>query len=220
MDSVIQAYDDETAAVICEPIQSIGGVLQAPPSFYQDLANFCKEKGILLIFDEVQTGVGRTGYFWAAQLFKVTPDIITSAKGLATGLPIAAVLINHSVSEKLDLSDHASTFGGGPIPCAAGFAVVSTISSDGFLAEVLKKSDYLQAQLRSLPHVREVRGEGFLLGFELDQAFPDFLNSVLANGLITGGASHKNTYRLTPPLTISTDDIDECIRILDSILSQ
>lgn len=219
MDSVRAAYDDDTAAVICESIQSIGGVHYAEPEFYQELERFCEEKGILLIFDEVQTGIGRTGHFWAAQAFGVSPDIITSAKGIANGLPLSAVIFKQSVAAQLDLSDHATTFGGGPVPCAAGLAVVQTVHDEAFLKDVREKSELFQSKLRALPHVTSVRGQGFLLAFELEKTIPDLVTQLLENGLIIGGSAQENTYRLTPSLTITREEIDQAITILSAILS-
>ena len=218
MNSVRAEYDDDTAAVICESIQSIGGVHFAEPEFYQELERFCAEKGMLLIFDEVQTGIGRTGYFWAAQGFGVSPDIITSAKGIANGLPLSAVIFKQSVAAQLTLSDHATTFGGGPVPCAAGLAVVQTVHDESFLKDVREKSELLQSKLRALPHVTSVRGQGFLLAFELEEAIPDLVTHLLENGLIIGGSAQKNTYRLTPPLTLSREEIDQAITILSTVL--
>lgn len=221
IDSVKKAYTKETAAVICESIQSIGGINMAPKTFYKELAKFCKTKGILLIFDEVQTGIGRTGEnFWFAQTLGVSPDIITSAKGIASGVPLSAVIAKKSIAEKIEMFDHATTFGGGPIPCAAGVAVIDTILKPGFLKGVRGKSALLKAKIAKLPQVKKVLGEGLLLGIEFEKEVPNLVKNCLKKGLIIGPSSKKNVYRITPPLNISKKEINEFMKIFKTTLNK
>ncbi|OGJ42460.1 hypothetical protein A2974_03115, partial [Candidatus Peregrinibacteria bacterium RIFCSPLOWO2_01_FULL_48_20] len=147
------AITEETAAVIVEPIQSIGGVNMAEASFYQALEAECRKKGALLIFDEVQTGLGRTGTMWFAQYLGVTPDIITTAKGIAGGLPLSVVLVSTEVAAKIKVGDHATTFGGGPVVCAAGNAVMDILSQAGFLDAVMQKEQMIRDGLARFPEV-------------------------------------------------------------------
>ena len=219
MKSVEMISTDDVAAVICEPIQSVGGVNMAEKSFYVELAEYCKKHEILLIFDEVQTGMGRTGDFWFAQSVSVSPDIITTAKGLASGLPLSAVIVKKDVAEKVEVFDHATTFGGGPVACAAGLATVEIISTLGFLAEIKENSKYLKEKLESVVQVESVFGQGFLLGFELEEEVLKLVQQCLDAGIIIGSSTKKGVYRLTPPINVSKKEIDEFIDILENVLS-
>lgn len=217
--SVIEAYDEDTAAVICEPIQSVGGMNIAPVSFYQELEQFCKQKNILLIIDEVQTGIGRTGSFWYSEQLGIQPDMITSAKALASGLPLSAVIIHESVSKYIEVGDQATTFGGGPLPCAAGIATAQSILEPRFLEEVTKKSEYLKEQLLQMDCVNSIHGAGLLMGIELTHEIPDIVKKCLEVGLIIGGSMKKNVLRIMPPLNVSYGEIDEFLSIFKNTVS-
>lgn len=219
MQSVIEAWTPDTAAVICEPIQSIGGMNQASPAFYQALEAFCDEKNMLLIFDEVQTGLGRTGSFWFAQSVGVTPDILTTAKGLGGGLPISAVLVKEEISEKIKVGDLATTFGGGPVPCAAGLATLNVVLQPGFIDAVSEKENSIREKLSGQKGVVGIRGKGLLLGIELSVPAHPVIEQCLSNGLIIGSASEPNLIRIMPPLTITPEEIDQFVHILTDVLS-
>jgi len=180
--SVKKQYNKDTAAIICEPIQSIAGMKMAEKKFYQELAKFCQEKNILLIFDEIQTGLGRTGTFWFHQELGIKPDIITSAKGLASGLPIGATIVKDKIAQTVKIGEHGSTFGGGPVPCAAALATISEIKK--ILPTVKRKSDYLKSELAKNPKIKKIHGKGFLLGIELHNEDPQLIKKCLKNSLI------------------------------------
>lgn len=213
------AVSEETAAVIVETIQSIGGVNMADSSFYQSLASACREKGALLIFDEVQTGLGRTGTMWFAQYVGLTPDIITTAKGIAGGLPLSVVLVTEDVAMNIKVGDHATTFGGGPVVCAAGNAVMDMLLKSGFLDSVAQKERAIRDGLAKIPEVVHVRGKGLLLGIEFVQPMEKLVEKCMANGLILGSSYEKNVYRLFPPLTVTLSEIAEFLKIFEEVLS-
>ncbi len=212
------AITEETAAVIVEPIQSIGGVNMAEVSFYQSLAEDCRNKGALLIFDEVQTGLGRTGTMWFAQYLRVKPDIITTAKGIAGGLPLSTVLVTAELAANIKVGDHATTFGGGPVVCAAGNAVMDILLQPGFLEEVSRKEQAIRDGLAQLPEVVRVRGKGLLLGIECAQPMEKLVERCMEHGLILGSSYEKNVYRLFPPLTVTLSEIAEFLRLFEEVL--
>jgi len=219
IESVASAINNDTAAVICEPIQSIGGVKMAEKAFYKELEALCKREDVLLIFDEVQTGLGRTGNFWFSKSVDVKPDIITTAKGLASGLPLSAVLVKTKISQSIKPGEHATTFGGGPVVCAAGLATISKILKKGFLQKVQKNSNYLKSKLLSIPHIHSVSGEGFLLGVHLKKSIPELVKQCLEKGLIIGSSCDPSTIRLMPPLTVNKKEIDLFWEIFTSTLT-
>src|SRR5437870_5238920 len=167
IDSVNALLDEETAAVILEPIQSMGGVRMADPEFYQALRNRCDEANAMLIYDEVQTGMGRTGEFFFAGRFGVVPDMAALAKGIASGVPMGAVLMTDAIAGEIKGGDLGTTFGGGPLACAALEATVNVIRDESLLENVRENSEYLFAELNKLSSVEEVRGLGYLIGIKL-----------------------------------------------------
>lgn len=219
LNSVKKAYNKDTAAIICEPIQSIGGVNLAPKTFYKELAAFAKAKKIPLLFDEVQTGLGRTGSFWFSQKLGVSPDVITTAKGLASGLPIAAVLVKESIAKTIKVGEHATTFGGGPLVCSAALATVKTLSAPKFLKSVREKSTYLTKKLKAIKAVEDVLGDGLLLGIKLKNPPAGLIEKGLQKGLIIGNSTDKKVFRIMPPLNISKKEIDQFINIFKSLLN-
>lgn len=219
MASVRAAWRSDTAAIICEAIQSIGGINMAPPEFYKELAKFCQEKNMLLIFDEVQTGLGRTGTFWFAQSVGVYPHIITTAKGIAGGLPLAAVLVKKRISTKIKVGDHATTFGGGPGVCAAGLATVSTILQKDFLNAVQEKEEKIRRGLGSHPLIGNIKGKGLLLGIEVKKPITHLVEKCLAQGLIIATSNDKNVFRIMPPLTVSKKEINLFLKLFIKVLS-
>jgi acetylornithine/N-succinyldiaminopimelate aminotransferase len=219
MESVKACLKSDTAAIICEPIQSIGGIQMADKSFYKALEKFCKDNGVLLIFDEVQTGLGRTGAFWFAQKIGVNPDIITCAKGIASGLPIACVLAKKSVSKTIKSGEYATTFGGGPVVCCAALATLDIILEEGFLESVKERSEHLKSGLLKLPNVADVFGAGFLIGVKLSEANDDLTKKCLEQGIIIGSSGAKNVFRLLPPITASKKEIDLFLSKFNKILT-
>jgi predicted acetylornithine/succinylornithine family transaminase len=199
----------ETAAILLEPVQGEGGVHPLSHEFLAAARELADEHGALLVFDEVQTGVGRSGSFFAWQELGVKPDAVTLAKGLANGLPIGALLVADDAPTAFEPGDHASTFGGNPVACAAACAVVDTVD-DELLAHVHEISDYLRD---GLAEFGEVRGLGLLLAVELDRPAAPIVEAALANGLVVGSAGER-VLRLTPPLTLSHDDAALALELL------
>ncbi|KAA8540528.1 hypothetical protein F0562_024553 [Nyssa sinensis] len=206
------------AAVFVEPIQGEGGIYSATKEFLQSLRTACDDAGSLLVFDEVQCGLGRTGYLWAHEAYGVFPDIMTLAKPLAGGLPIGAVLVTEKVAAAINFGDHGSTFAGGPLVCNAATAVLDKISKPGFLADVSKKGQYFKEKLilklGGNSHVREVRGLGLIIGIELDVSASPLVDACRNSGLLILTAGKGNVVRLVPPLIISEQELDHAAEIL------
>ncbi|MFO7940702.1 MAG: acetylornithine/succinylornithine family transaminase, partial [Bacteroidales bacterium] len=171
MEAVREAAGKETAAFIIEPIQGEGGVNVVPEDFMHELHNFCRQEDILLIFDEIQCGMGRTGKLFAKDHFDIQPDIITLAKALGGGVPIGAILSNQKTSAAINFGDHGTTFGGNPLACAAALAVLDTLEKENLIQQTHEKGEWLMQQLRALnsPHIKEVRGKGLMIGVAFDQ---------------------------------------------------
>ncbi|HSE36599.1 MAG TPA: aspartate aminotransferase family protein [Blastocatellia bacterium] len=207
--SVESLLNDETAAVILEPIQSMGGVRIAEPEFYQAIREMCDEVGAMLIYDEVQTGMGRTGEYFFAGRYGVVPDLVALAKGIASGVPMGAVLMTNAVAGEVRTGDLGTTFGGGPLACAALEATIDVIGGEKLLENVRENSEYLFAELRKLPMVAEVRGLGYLIGIKLlsGHAKPYQL-ALLERKMITGLSEDPSVLRLLPPLTLRRQEID------------
>ncbi len=206
----------DTAAILIEPVQGEGGIHSASVEFLAAARTLADEHGALLVFDEVQCGVGRTGSFFAWEQLDVRPDAVTLAKGLANGLPIGALLVADGAPTGLEPGDHGSTFGGNPVTCAAACAVVDALD-DTLLASVLLRGERLAAGLAALPGVVEVRGRGLMLGAELDRPAAPIVADCLAAGLLVGSAG-ETVLRLTPPLTISDDELDAGLALLREVL--
>ena len=210
---------DQTCAVMIECIQGEGGVIPLDKDFIEAIAEICDEKDILLITDEVQTGVGRTGKFLCGQHFGIKPDIITLAKGLGGGLPIGAVLFGEKTKDTLGFGDHATTFGGNPVVCAGAMQVVESIDGK-FLDAVVEKGDYIEEELLKMRGVKSISGKGLMLGIELEQPLvsAEIAAECLKNGLVILTAKHK--LRMLPPLNISKKEIDTGLDILESVLCE
>ena len=208
---------DDIGLVLIEPVLGEGGVIPLTPEFVQAAAAFAEESGALLAFDEVQTGVGRTGTFFAFEQLGVRPQLVTLAKGLANGLPIGCLLVADDATGAFVPGDHGSTFGGNPVACAAALAVVATVD-DALLEQVRANGARLVAALAELPHVVEARGAGLLVGAELDRPAQPFVDAALDAGLVclTSGA---NVLRLAPPLVVDAGEIDRAIEILTEVLN-
>jgi acetylornithine/N-succinyldiaminopimelate aminotransferase len=200
--------DERTAAVLIEPIQGESGIHPVEPELLAAARRACDEFGALLVFDEIQCGMGRTGTMWAWQQAGVEPDVMTVAKGLGGGLPIGACVTSPAYGDVLQTGDHGSTFGGGPVAAAAANAVLDTID-DAFLADVAARGDRLAAGLRDLG--LEVRGRGLMLAFACDHG-PALARRLLLEQRLVVNATGPDTVRLLPPLTVSDEEIDEAVR--------
>jgi len=214
------AITEETCAVIVEPIQGEGGVHVASPEFLRALRARCDAVGALLIFDEVQCGLGRTGTLWAYEAYGVEPDLLTVAKPLANGLPIGAVLMKEKVAAVLQPGDHGSTFAGGPLVSAVALHVFQRLRDPALLARVREMGAYLMARLReaALPGVREIRGRGLLVGVEIEGDARAVAAAALERGLLVTTAG-ETVVRLVPPLIVERSHIDEAVAILEAAMA-
>ena len=217
IDSLAAASGPDTSVILIEPVQGEGGIHPATSEFLAAARSLADEHGALLVFDEVQCGVGRTGSFFAWEQLGVKPDAVVLAKGLANGLPIGALLVADDAPAGLEPGDHASTFGGNPVTCAAACAVVETLD-DALLASVRLQGEKLAAGLAALPGVVEVRGRGLMIGAELDRPAGPVAAACLDAGLLVGTAG-DTVLRLTPPLTISGDEVDAGLSLLGEVLT-
>ncbi len=209
--------DDTVCAVMFEYVQGEGGVMALDQEFVDEIFRLCAEKDVLTIADEVQTGVGRTGKFLCGEHFGHKADLTTLAKGLAGGVPIGCCLSGEKCKDVLVPGTHASTFGGNPICCAGGLAVLNTLTENGFLDEVAAKGEYFRKKLAEIPEVKSVSGKGLMIGIELKtKKAPDIVKAGLENGLLLLTAKAK--VRLLPPLTISYEEIDKGLAILAELL--
>ncbi|MDD7174729.1 MAG: aspartate aminotransferase family protein [Clostridiales bacterium] len=210
LDALRAAMDDETAAVLLEPMQGEGGVTPADPEYLRGVRALCDEQGVLLILDEVQTGVCRTGSLYCHEQYGVTPDILTSAKGLGCGFPIGAVLATEKVASAISIGDHGSTFGGNTLACAVSLSAMTHLIEHDYAAVAKEKGAYLMNALRSIASgkILEVRGMGLLIGVQLTQDCPAsaLMKRLLARGFVAGTAA-GNVLRLAPPLVISKDEM-------------
>ncbi len=213
--------DDSVCAIIIEPIQGEGGINIAQKDFLLSMRKIADEKDVLLIFDEVQTGIGRTGSFFAYQDLGIEPDILTSAKALGGGLPLGAFMAKEVVAKSLVPGDHGSTFGGNPVACASGCAVIETILEPGFLDQMNEVAEYFKEELVKLadkyPVVKEFRGKGLMLGLELYIDGADLVKKAYEEGLIIN-CTNVRVLRFLPPLTIKKEEIDILIKFLDNEL--
>lgn len=219
MGSVKKTADDATAAIIIEPIQGEGGVNVADSSFIKDLRTFCDEQNIVLIFDEIQCGMGRTGRMFAGEHYGVKPDIMTLAKGLGGGLPVGAILSNEKVSSSINFGDHGTTFGGNPLVCAASLATIEVIESENLLQQAEEKGNWIRSQIIALnnPDVKEVRGMGLMIGVEFDFETKALVQKMLENGVLAN-ATAGNVLRLLPPLNISYEYLGNVVETIKKSL--
>ena len=216
-ESVKASVNEETCAVMIELIQGEGGVCPLERDFMLSLYDFCKENALLLIIDEVQTGMGRTGKLFCYENYGITPDIITSAKGLGGGLPIGACLCSKELGGGLSAGTHGTTYGGNPVVCAGALEVLSRVGNNAFLKEVRQKGEYIKDKLLKLDNVKEVRGMGLMLGIVLENGeAKEIAAKCVQNGLLILTA--KTLLRLLPPLTITYEEIDKGLAILQSCL--
>ena len=215
--------NDQTAAIMLEPIQAEGGVYVADRDYLRRLREFCTQKDILLIFDEIQTGIGRTGTFFAYEQLGVKPDIMTLAKGLAGGVPIGACLATESVASAFTPGAHASTFGGNPLACAAALAVCRVLLEGRVLDHAKRMGEYLAKGLTDCKDryriVTDIRGLGLLQGMEVDTDAKTLVADALARGILINAANER-VLRFVPPLIISQQEIDKLLDLLSTLLNQ
>jgi acetylornithine/N-succinyldiaminopimelate aminotransferase len=222
IDSVRAVADESVAAIMLEPIQSMAGVRMAGRSFYRGLRELCDERGIVLIYDEVQTGVGRTGeWFFAGseRSDRVVPDIITLAKALGSGIPVGACLVTKEIASHIKENDLGTTFGGGMIAMAAVTATLEAIENDGMLANVKELEAYLRGRLEEVEQIVSVRGRGFLLGLEFADKAKPIHEALLQEKIITGTSSDANVLRLLPPLCLKRAEVDLFVEKLGEVVS-
>ncbi|ROQ92265.1 aspartate aminotransferase family protein [Desulfosoma caldarium] len=224
IEAVRRAMSSEVCAVLVEPIQGEGGVRVGDAGYFQELRALCTERDVLLIFDEVQVGMGRTGTLFAYEQLDVTPDVMTLAKALGNGLPIGAMLATEQAAQAFTLGSHASTFGGTPLVTAAAGKVLELLSQPSFLASVREKGQYFLERLRDLQSrhaekVRDVRGRGLIVGMELAGPGKAIVDQCLSKGFLIN-CTHETVLRFVPPLVIGKDDIDRLIDVLDGVLKE
>ena len=218
-----KAVTKKTCAVLIEPIQGEGGVNPAQKTYLKTLRKICNEKGILLIFDEIQTGFGRTGPLFAYERYKIKPDIITLAKALGGGIAIGAMGSTNKIIQSFSPGTHGATFGGNPLACAASLASLKTLTKKGFLQKASSQGDYFVKQLHSLKEnfsvIREVRGAGLMLAIELNQPGAKIVTACMKEGLLIN-CIQQNTIRFLPPLIITRKEIDLLIKTLSKIFTK
>jgi predicted acetylornithine/succinylornithine family transaminase len=216
VEALAAAVGPETGCILLEPILGEGGIHPLEPEFLAAARALADREGAVLILDEIQCGVGRTGSFFAWEQLGVRPDAVTLAKALANGLPIGCLLVAAGAPEGFVPGDHGSTFGGNPVSCAAAVAVCDALT-DELLADVRERGARLTAGLASLPAVTEVRGRGLMLGAELDRPAGPVIDAARERGLVVGSAG-ETVLRLTPPLTISTGELEHALELLQEVL--
>lgn len=217
------AFDDEVAAVMVEPIQGEGGVNEASPEYLEAIRDLCDESGALMILDEVQTGIGRTGKWFGYQHYDVEPDIMTMAKALGGGMAIGAMMARDKVAASLVPGKHASTFGGNNVACAAGIAVIEAIEEDGLLEKTIQIGQYTRDKLMSLkeqfPIIQSVRGKGLMIGVQLSAPGADIVSRCLDKGLRVN-CTQDTVLRVMPPMIAEQEHIDKAMDILQGVLSE
>ena len=215
--------DSDTAFVIMEPIQGESGINVAPDGFLQDVRKLCDERGILLIFDEIQAGLGRTGKMWACDHWNTTPDIICLAKGIAGGVPMSATLTRPDILAAMSKGEHSSTFGGNPLSCAAGIATIQALTQDGLVNNAAKVGQIFREGLEKLKQkhgiIRDVRGKGMMIGVEMKFEVKDILMDGIAEGVLLL-YSGRNILRFLPPLVMTESQITKVLEVLDRLFTK
>ena len=222
IDALQTAVDKDTAFVILEPIQGESGIHVPPDGFLQDVRKICDENGSLLVFDEIQSGLGRTGRMWASEHWETTPDIMCLAKGIAGGVPMGVTLVRPDILSVMKKGEHSSTFGGNPLACAAGTATLQALTQDGLVENAKNMGEKFLRGLNDLKSrhkiIREIRGKGLMIGVELKFEVKDILMEGIKKGLLLL-YSGRNILRLLPPLVISDEDVTKSLQILDELLT-
>ena len=218
-----EKIDSDTAFVIMEPIQGESGINVAPDGFLQDVRKLCDERGILLIFDEIQAGLGRTGKMWACDHWNTTPDIICLAKGIAGGVPMSATLTRPDILAAMSKGEHSSTFGGNPLSCAAGIATIQALTQDGLIDNAAKVGKVFMDGLQKLKEkhsiIRDVRGKGMMIGVEMKFEVKDILMDGIQEGVLLL-YSGRNILRFLPPLVMTESEVAKVLEILDKLFTK
>ncbi len=217
-----EAIDEETCAVIIEPIQGEGGIHLANKEYLKEVRELTLEEDVLLIFDEIQTGIGRTGYFLAEEFYGVKADIVLLAKALGGGLPLGAVCTSKEIAKAMEPGAHGTTMGGNLLACVAGSAVLDIVGNDKFLKEVREKGEYLEKNLMDLleiPIVKEIRGKGLMWGIELNIKVREILEELIERGIVALSAG-ENVLRLLPPLIITQEELELSIENIKEVLKK
>lgn len=223
VEALRQSVDDDTACVILEPIQGESGIIVAPDGFLQEVRKICDERQIVLIFDEIQAGLGRTGRLWACDHWDTAPDIMCLAKGIAGGVPMGATLVRPEILASMKKGEHSSTFGGNPLSCAAATATLKTLTDDGLVKNAKEMGDIFREGLEGIKErhsiIREIRGKGLMIGVEMKFEIRDILMALIDRGVLML-YSGRNILRILPPLVISKEDIAKVLDILDSVITE
>ncbi|HWP78774.1 MAG TPA: aspartate aminotransferase family protein [Candidatus Nitrosotenuis sp.] len=223
IESLKSKINKDTAFVILEPIQGESGINVAPPGFLQEVRKICDENGILLIFDEIQAGLGRTGKMWASEHWNTAPDIMCLAKGIAGGVPMSATLVKPEILAAMSKGEHSSTFGGNPLSCAAGTATLQALTQDGLIDNATKMGKFFIDGLEKLKQkhniIREVRGKGLMIGVEMKFEVKDILFDGIKEGVLLL-YSGRNILRLLPPLVITEAEITKVLEVLDRLFTR
>ena len=222
IDKLQNTIDNDTAFIILEPIQGESGIHVPPDGFLQKVRKICDENEILLIFDEIQSGLGRTGRMWASEHWETSPDILCLAKGIAGGVPMGATLVKPDILSVMNKGEHSSTFGGNPLSCSAGTATIQALTQDGLINNAEKMGQKFRQGLDTLKSnhsiIREIRGKGLMIGIELKFEVKDILLEGIKKGVLLL-YSGRNILRLLPPLVITDDDVTKSLDILDELLT-
>lgn len=216
IESLLSKITDKTCAVMLETVQGEGGVNILSPEYLKEVRKICDERDILLIVDEVQTGVCRTGKLYGYMHSGITPDIVTSAKGLGGGLPIGICMVGEKLSEVMGPSSHGTTFGSNPVVCAGANYILDTVNNPEFIDEVNKKGEYIKEELLKIKGVKAVRQQGLMIGIEVEENAGDIAKKCTEKGLLIITA--KTLLRMLPPLNITYDEIDEALSILKKVM--
>ncbi len=219
IEQVKSLITNETAAIIIEPIQGEGGINVAEPNFLEKLREFCINENIVLIFDEIQCGMGRTGKMFAKDHYGIQPDIMTLAKALGGGIPVGAILSSEKVSSAIDFGDHGTTFGGNPLACAASLAVIHALENEDLLKAAEEKGKWLKERIMNLNDaaIKEIRGMGLMIGVEFEFETKPLVQEMLNRGVLANATAGK-VLRLVPPLNITYDDLEKVMEVLKESL--
>jgi acetylornithine/succinyldiaminopimelate/putrescine aminotransferase len=218
--ALARELEDDAAGVICETVQSLAGVYLAPDAFYNRMAELARQAGALLIFDEIQTGLGRTGSYFFADGVGVKPDMITLAKGIASGIPAAAVLVAPHLAKHIGSGDQGTTFGGGPVAMAAMRATLQIIDEERLVENAARMGSLLARKLAGVSSIKAVRGKGLILGLELPGPCAPVVSALIQRGVVAGTSSDPQALRLLPPLTIGEAEVEEFVTTLRSVLGE
>ncbi|VXD21367.1 aspartate aminotransferase family protein [Marinoscillum sp. 108] len=217
LEAIKEMVTEEVGGIMLEPIQGEGGINLVDPSFLKALRAYCDEQNLVLIFDEIQSGMGRTGKMFAFEHFGVTPDVMTLAKALGGGMPIGAVLASEKVGSAIDWGDHGTTFGGNPLACAAALATIETMEEEGMLKQATEKGAWLKAEVERVrseyPEIKEIRGYGLMIGIELTIESKPVVTTMMEHGVLAN-ATAGNVIRLVPPLNIPMEDLKTVFEVM------